>query len=311
MLSRRNIRIKVLQLLYALDRDSQLSPSEAMRQYSRSITNSYTSYLFSLAQLIQVARYATEYKKYMLTKLVLSQEDKDFSDKLSTNELVRSVVSNEYWEIAFRNHHLKELLNDENTKKLYLEFSQTGVYRDYLNNKKTTNADHTKILLELYKFIRSRDVFSGMVDDYFFYWEEDSSLVAGAVKRTIKELPVSGNFLIKYKPDDETTKAFGEALLKTIIQKDGEFLETITPNLKNWDADRIAVIDMIIIKMAMAEFMFFESIPTRVTLNEYVEMAKNYSTDNSKDFINGILDKILKQLSAEGKINKSGRGLID
>jgi len=206
---------------------------------------------------------------------------------------------------------LNELLVEENTKKLYIEFSQTNTYLDYLKNEKTTNADHKKILQELYKFIRLREVFAGMIDDYFFYWEEDSSLVIGAVKRTIKELPVHGDFLAKYKPDKETTGDFGETLLKIIIEKGADFLKIVSPNLKNWDVDRIAILDMIIIKMAMAEFMFFESIPTRVTLNEYVEMAKSYSTDKSKDFINGILDKILKQLTAEGKIVKTGRGLTD
>ena len=95
------------------------------------------------------------------------------------------------------------------------------------------------------------------------------------------------------------------------MDKDQELFNIIEPNLKNWDADRVAIIDMILLKMAIGELISFSSIPTKVTLNEYVEIAKVYSTDKSKDFINGILDRLMKKLEKEGQINKSGRGLVD
>jgi N utilization substance protein B len=100
-------------------------------------------------------------------------------------------------------------------------------------------------------------------------------------------------------------------LLKHVLEQDKRLLDIIEPNLKNWDADRVAIIDMILLKMAIAELLNFPSIPTKVTLNEYVEIAKLYSTDKSKDFINGILDRLMKKLESDGQINKKGRGLIE
>jgi N utilization substance protein B len=135
--------------------------------------------------------------------------------------------------------------------------------------------------------------------------------VVGAIKKTLKQLPVASDFYKEYIPSDEATVDFGEFLLETVFFKDKELLDIISPNLQNWDAERVAIIDMILIKMAIAELMNFNSIPGKVTLNEYVEISKTYSTDKSKDFINGILDRLFKQLTDDQKIIKEGRGLLD
>lgn len=131
------------------------------------------------------------------------------------------------------------------------------------------------------------------------------------MKKTIKALPVDGTFYQEYEPADETVKEFGEVLLKKVCEEDGDLSEIIEPMLKNWDAERVAVIDMILLKMAVCELVSFPTIPTKVTLNEFVEISKLYSTDKSKDFINGILDRLMKKLDKDGKIVKEGRGLIE
>ena len=127
----------------------------------------------------------------------------------------------------------------------------------------------------------------------------------------MKALPVEDDFCSHYLPDDETVKGFGEELLRKVFHEDRELLEIIEPTLKNWDADRVATIDMILLKMALCELMIFPTIPTKVTLNEFVEISKRYSTEKSKDFINGILDRLMKQLNKDGKIKKEGRGLME
>jgi len=148
-----------------------------------------------------------------------------------------------------------------------------------------------------------------MLEDQFPLWSVDKSLIVGAMKKTIKAFPVEEDFLENYLPQHETVRDFGEELLKNVLGANAKLLEIITPSLKNWDADRVAVLDMIILKMALTEFLYFPSIPTKVTLNEFVDMSKSYSTDKSKDFINGILDRLLKNLTKDGMINKEGRGL--
>ena len=131
------------------------------------------------------------------------------------------------------------------------------------------------------------------------------------MKKTIKALPSPTDFYENYRPPKETTEEFGEMLLQGFIETDEELLQLIEPTLKNWDADRVALIDMILLKMALTELMNFPTIPSKVTLNEFVEISKLYSTEKSKDFINGILDRLMKKLNKEGKIKKEGRGLLE
>ena len=124
-------------------------------------------------------------------------------------------------------------------------------------------------------------------------------------------MPEGVDFCETYRPQHETTVEFGEALLQNVTNKNDALLEIIEPTLQNWDADRVAIIDMISLKMALSELMIFPTIPTKVTINEFVEISKKYSTDKSKDFVNGVLDRLMKKLDKEGKIKKKGRGLHD
>ncbi len=136
-------------------------------------------------------------------------------------------------------------------------------------------------------------------------------MIIGAMKKTIKALPDTPELYRTFRPDYEAGVEFGEGLLDMVVARNDELESIIGPALENWEMDRVANIDMLFLKMAICEFTSFPTIPTKVTLNEYVELSKLYSTDKSKDFINGILDKLLKQFTEEGKIQKTGRGLVD
>ena len=150
------------------------------------------------------------------------------------------------------------------------------------------------------------------MEDHYGTWQDDKSVVIGSVKKTLKRLPEEKeDFIMEYYPADETVNEFGFQLLDNTLNGDDTLLKHIEPTLKNWDSERLAIIDMILLKMATSEFIFFESIPTKVTVNEYVDIAKNYSTAKSKDFINGVLDRIMKDFEESGLIKKSGRGLQD
>ena len=115
----------------------------------------------------------------------------------------------------------------------------------------------------------------------------------------------------EYKPDDETVQDFGYALLENSLKNKDEYMNVIIPVLENWDHERLAIVDTLLLKLALCEMMEFPTIPAKVTLNEYVELAKQYSTAKSKEFINGILDKLMKDLESKGQLNKEGRGLQD
>lgn len=310
MLSRRNVRIKVMQMLYSLGRDKSLKFDEAMLRYRDKVNKSFELYLFNLLYLIRVAQFSIQDADSRRTKLRPSEEDKKFEPKLAHNPLMESLSRNEGLYRLFKQYKTETFLDEDHVRSFYNELSKKEEYNQYVYNDATTNKDHEEMLLLLYRTLCANELFLELNDDTFAQWEDDESLIIGSIKKTLKALPAEMNFYEAYKPNAEATVDFGELLLRKVHYEDEQLLKVIEPTLRNWDVERVAVIDMILLKMALAELMTFKSIPSKVTLNEFVEIAKNYSTDKSKDFINGILDRLLKQLADEGKISKEGRGLI-
>ncbi len=309
MLSRRNVRIKVMQMLYSMSRDSELGLNELVNRYRSSISKSFELYLFSLLSLIRIAGYAKQDAAKKMAKLLPSEEDKQFTAKLGENDLIRSLLENEGLQRLFKVHKLTHRVDHDNVRLFYSDFAKTDEYREYIMQEESSYEDHREILLALYKHLTGTETYYDFVEDHYPNWMDDESLVVGAIKKTIKALPAEADFYEEFRPPAETTEAFGEKLLRKVCENDEELLALIEPTLRNWDADRVAVIDMILLKMALCELLNFPTIPTKVTLNEFVEISKLYSTDKSKDFINGILDRLMKQLNKDGKIDKKGRGL--
>jgi N utilization substance protein B len=303
-----------MQVLYALNRDQPVGSVQksAMQYYGKLITDSYNLYLFNLLTFMRVAAFAQQDEIRRNSKLRPSDADTNFSAKLASNPLMLSLHKNFLLTNALGRAHTGQQLDADLIRNLYIEFSKKESYKKYVyESENTTQEEHIAMFLELYKFLINNETFISMAEDHFPLWADDKSLVVGAMKKTIKALPVEVDFINDYLPQEETIKLFGEQLLEKVLDSDEELLGIIKPNLNNWDADRVAILDMIILKMALAEFLYFPSIPTKVTLNEFVDISKLYSTDKSKDFINGILDRLLKKLTDDGLISKQGRGLKD
>lgn len=311
MLSRRNIRIKVMQMLYGSSRDTDLSYLDVLGRFRRNIDQSYSLYLFNLYYLTQVAKYALEDAAKRSSKHLPTPEDKAFTGKLFENDAVQSLISNEAFGQLIDRKKFAEQIDRDVVRRLYKEFAKGEAYKAFLANPADSNPDHIAIILALYKHCVSDETFNEIMEDQYSSWIDDKSLIVGSIKKTIKALPAPDDFCDRYRPDDETVESFGTALLSKVFKEDKELLAVIEPTLKNWDADRVATIDMILLKMALSELLIFPTIPTKVTLNEFVEISKRYSTEKSKDFINGILDRLMKQLNKDGKIKKEGRGLMD
>lgn len=311
MLSRRNIRIKVMQQLYAHTRDESLKYDEVMVRYRRSVTRSYALYLLNLWQLVRVANHARKDASNKQAKLRPTEEDLRFTSKLCDNPVLQSLSKNFGFLEEIKTYKLENRIDLDSARRLYMDFAKEADYQTYLDQKDSSTEDHIDILLKLYKFLLQDEVFNDAMEDFDPSWIDDASLIAGSIKKTLKALPASEDFYKEYYPSDEAAKEFGEVLLARVFEHDKALFQIIEPALKNWDAERVAVLDMILLKMALSEMLYFPSIPTKVTLNEFVEISKLYSTDKSKDFVNGILDRLMKQLEKEGKIKKEGRGLME
>lgn len=299
-----------MQLLYMESRNSELKFSNLLSLYQTNVEKSFELYLFNLLFLIRLAEYARHDASNRKAKLRPTEKDLVFTPKLGTNELIVSLNKNEALERRFLKSHVASKIERDTLRTFYTEFAKTEHYQNYLEQPESSIQDHQNILLELFRHYSNTESFNELLEDHYPAWSDDKSLVVASIKKTIKILPAPTNFYEEYLPNEETSQ-YGAELLRTTYYENASLQEIIQPVLKNWDAERVAIIDMILLKMALAELLYFPTIPAKVTLNEFVEVSKLYSTDKSKDFINGILDRLMKQLAESGKMNKQGRGLID
>lgn len=300
-----------MQLLYSLDRDPGVSHMELLRRYDQAVDLAYESLLFNLFIILEITHHAVSDRDARHSKLRPGPEDPIWNAKLYENELIQSLVRNKTLRTYFDKRSFGARLDQELLMKIYNTFSKTAEYKAYVLEE-VDNARHREFLLDIYRDLRKNEIFEEMVDDQYSFWQEDKSLVIGALKKIIKQLPESNErFFEEYLPDNDTVIDFGRKLIEVTMEQAPELEKLIEPTLKNWDMERLAVLDVIIIKMALVEFLYFPTIPTKVTLDEYVDISKEYSTPKSKDFVNGILDKLMKTMLEEGKIKKEGRGLLE
>lgn len=311
MLSRKSVRIKVMQLLYMMNRDEDLKPKDISKLYWDNIDKSFELLMFNIYLLINITKYSLDDFDKRKNKYLPSDLDKAFRPKFCENDLIHYLDNNRKLKIAFRKYGFENKVDFDFLKKIYYDYAKEPGYLKFL----AENSDHesyVEVLLDLYRYAKKVDAYVEIVEDNYVNWEDDKSVVVGAMKKIIKEIPAkTDDFFLTYYPDDETIKDFGEQLITKTISEDSALFEIVSPTFENWDSDRIAILDMILLKMAVCEFLHFETIPTKVTLNEYVDLAKLYSTPKSKEFINGVLDRIANDLLTQGKMVKSGRGLLE
>lgn len=289
-----------MQLLFTLNRDETLDGDDIMRNYDQFIDLSFKLYLFNLFLLQEIVQNAVIDEEKRKGKYLPTPEDLLFTAKLRNNPCTDSLFKNTKLQKLFKIHGFASNWDSDISKKIYSEFSKNQEYKDYVFNE-SENENHIQILLACYKFTIKHELCEELLDDRFSNWYDDKSLIIGAMKKTIKSLPNENEtFFEEYKADEDTTLEFGKNLLVELVKRDEELLGYIEPMLKNWDKERVAVIDMILLKMAAAEFLKFENIPGSVTINEYVEISKMYSTEKSKEFINGVVDKLFDEFIKNG-----------
>lgn len=307
MLSRRGVRIKILQLLYRFDRDSYLDPKDAAKYYKEDIDATYNMFLYNVYTLVQITKQTLKDNKNRKNKHLISDFDKIFTPKLYTNDFIQQVIQNRTLNQVFSDLKFDDYADQDFYGKVYKNYTKEGSFIEYISSE---DNNHVEQILDLFRFCRQDEYFNEKMNDYFARWSEDKSMVVGAVKKFFKGFyNGSEDFFKSLYPDDETITEYGEQCLLSVVKNQAQYDEMIEPVLENWDSSRLAVIDRLIIYMALSEFLHFETIPTKVTLNEYVELSKQYSTPKSKEFINGVLDKLMKKLEKDNLIHKKGRGL--
>lgn len=290
-----------MQVLYAAQRQEFKSPRAYESLFLKMVDNSYKLYLQNLLIVQRVCEYAKHDLATRRAKLRPTAEDLSFRAVLANNLAVRSLSDNTDLSQAYDQAGIRSAIDADQIQNLYREFLSTEHYQEFLAIDGDPGSEQCiQLLLKLYKWLQGQELFTSMIEDHFPLWKEDKSLVVGAMKKTIKAMPSEQDFYKAYAEHGESVVDFGRPLLKFVVEANDVMLERIKGVLQNWDADRVAIIDMILIKMAMGEFTQFPAIAPEVTINEYVDISKSYSTDKSREFINGVLDNLHKALAKEG-----------
>lgn len=302
MISRRNIRVKVMQTLYSTDSmSSDIKPGEPVSILTKKIEQSRQIFTYLVYFITEVARYSETDARQKASKHLPTAEDLSINTKIAGNELLWKIVEDAGFKTAVAELKPQHIIDTDLLKKIYLQLVVSPEYAEY-KELQSRNSKSEKDMLEFIftDLMLPNENFIGHVEEHFIHWDDDAEMMNQLVLNFLHK-PSHFNFteiLSKEKWE------FAKSLLQTVLDKKDICMELIKPKLKNWDADRIASLDLIILQMGVCEFLFFETIPTKVTINEYIDLAKGYSTAQSGQFVNGLLDNIHKELSAENKISK-------
>lgn len=302
MISRRNIRVKVMQTLYTLETlENDVKTGQEVKMLQKHFDESRQLLLYMIHFLTEVARYVEKDARNRANKHLPTAEDLNINTKLAGNELVWRILEDNTYLKALNDTKTVHLLDKELVRKVYQELTETDEYKKYVSIAGRDRKEEKEILELIYNnLMLPGEVFISHIEELFSNWDDDcdmiNQLLAGYLAR-----PGSFDFQDLLGPEKWN---YARELLETVRTRREVTLNYIKPRLKNWDADRIAALDMILMEMGVCEFLYFETIPPKVTINEYIDLAKEYSTPQSGHFVNGILDNIHKELVAEGKMHK-------
>lgn len=312
MINRRHIRVKVMQSVYAIihaQSDNIVKEEKFLRQ---SIDKMYDLYVLSLDMIVRVNQLAESTqnaakKKHLVTKEELNPNAKFVNNK-AIKLLKQSVSLQNYTE---ENNLNNWYLDNKFVSNIYQELIESDFYKKYMADEETSFKKDQKFAVKFFsELIAPNEKLSAYYEGENISWVDDIPFVNTWIVRTIQELKSKNDFVLGrlYKNSDD--EAYASELFKKTVLNLPQFEEEVADKTPNWDTDRIADLDMILIKMAICEFLKFPSIPVKATINEYLEIAKDYSTEKSSTFINGVLDKIWKDFQATNRLNKIGRGTL-
>ena len=314
MLNRRHLRIKILQVLFGYYQDEDRDPKRSRQALDHSTQKMQELYLMLLDMVGSMQALAIERIEAGYKKQLPSPEDLNPNTKFVTNKPLRVLANSEHLRKACDAHGVGWANRQELLKAIFRALLDHEEYTEYMaSEERGFQVDRESLVRMFRKHMVNFDLFQDMLEEESIFWVDDLDLAASMAIKTIKTIK-EGDEEVELLPlwrDDDDDKAFMEDLFTQTLALGEESEALIKEGAQNWELERIATTDRILMKMALAEARTFESIPLKVTLNEYIELSKYYSTPKSHGFINGILDQLFTKLKEGGKIKKVGRGLIE
>lgn len=314
MVNRRHIRSKVLQTIYAMTHNQSDQLDVYNRYLLSSIENIRELYLVMLSTLIELHQTEKEYLELSAKKYLATEAERNPNTKFVDNAILNMLTASETlerWIEEFRINHFN--VNEHYIKEILSDIKNSELYKDYMSTETQTFEEDQRFVIQLFvNFIAPNEKIHAFLEDNKMSWIDDIPVVNTEILRQLEGLKSTKDRVkIGRVFKNEEDKEFAEQLFKKTTLNAEVFVKEYEDKTRNWELDRLAEIDGIILNMAVCELQKFPSIPVKVTINEYLELAKDYSTPKSSIFINGILDSLVKEYKSENKLNKIGRGLIE
>lgn len=314
MLNRRHIRVKVMQTIYAFKGGESDDFSTNQKFLLFSIDNMYNLYLLIISILIEIQKRAESDIDKKQKKHLATAEDKNPNRKFINNELLKKLKDNFNLEDDIQTHQINNWeLDQEYIDVLFKAIVASDLYKDYMQTRVSDFKEDKDFIVDIFKdIIAPNEKLYDYIEDKNLTWLDDLPTVNTTILKLLrkaKATSIDSHFTPKLYKDLEDKQFAIELFKKTLLNRTALNSE-IESKTKNWDSDRIANVDYVLLQMAICELKNFSSIPVKVTINEYLEIAKEYSTPKSSIFINGILDKLVKEYESNNTLNKIGRGLM-
>ena len=291
-----------MQTLYSIESmNNETKPGEPIKILEKNLEHSRQLFTYLVYFITEVARYSETDAAQKAHKHLPTYGDLNISTKIAGNEIVWTVLEDASFKKALTEYKVANIADMDLVRRIYMALTATEEYKTYISIQGRDKKSERKILEFIFSTLMLPDEdFINHLEENFIHWDDDADMMVTLMDIFFQKPSVFnfGEMLSKEKWD------FAKDLLNTVLEKKDYTLEIIKPKLKNWDVERIAALDMILMQMGVCELLYFETIPPRVTINEYIDLAKEYSTPQSGHFVNGILDNIHKELIAENKIHK-------
>jgi N utilization substance protein B len=315
MLNRRHLRVKVLQSLYAYHQTGAGNLKQQEKNLLGSVDEVYEMYIWMLSLISEVVGYADRDAIERSNKHLPTADDLNANLKILTNRFTLSLNQNKEFLAGLKKYKVEWNFEPELVKTLFTNLKAAPEYAEYLEKTGDTIQTDKDIIKFIFKKIILKGTLADQVfEEKFIFWPVDKDVLQALIAKTFKNFSFdepAQNKLAEVTGNWEEDREFIVKLLDTSVRYDADYQALIAAKTQNWEPERIAMMDTLLMKMAIAEFINFNSIPVKVTINEYLEISKEFSTPKSNSFINGILDKILAELKADKKVQKTGRGLIE
>ena len=312
MISRRILRIKVLQTIYSYYQNGGTDIAKFEKELQYSIGRSYDLYFFLMQLAIDICDYAQDRIETNKQKLLATQSDLNPNTRFANNKLIQQFRENADLQKHIAASKLTWKKNPELIKRLFNDLVQSDEYQQYMQAEKCTYENDKEIVAHLFEqTVCECDLFFQTLEEMSIYWTDSAEFIIGMVLRTIERYKIGygGNYALMPMYKNEEDGTFAIKLFDSAVASCDSYRKLINDCTTNWDIERIAFIDILILQTATAEIEQFPEIPLKVTFNEYIELAKNYSTSKSSTFINGVLDKIVQVLRQEKRIMKQSEDL--